>query len=609
MIRLTLYKNCILNDSYKNLFYTGKALPVDDDTVLDTYLNSLTKLIIDNEQISNTYQENTGTMVFSFENATNENIYEFNYMKIEWRILNEQGEPVGTWLKRYCFIDDIRIKNDVAYFDYTEDVFSSFVNADIKSDVFKLSRHRFLGSYHNNEPVKLPIDYEGNNGLYFGSFTRVTNQKYFLFASIQYYKTAGTGDVTEKRETNIFQLCKIDTGENIVTYELTLEEAEEICKYAVIQQGADTPFLIRKDNLSTPERRFYQISNFIILPAWTPLGSLFERPQIQDENYFNAVITNTGSTLGTKPMDYWIGCLYPKTSSLFSLQTVVTLSQSYDYKYLSIGTINTQIPIVNNKTSITGYVYALITNTSFDLYLNCMNTLIDITKDFIYEVPFTSVLGEENQSLQMNRALKNIGYVLKTAKGIFDLSSLGVSDYSSQIEALKYTPKGRITTNKNKWNKIRALQQEQFKEKEKIVAESLDGGITNGIMGFINTNKPTYSSLKGTFNVSNAMINAYYGIGYLKINPDNNDYVTKAINESGYETFKYEDSLSDIGFFSPTTHTSAGCKWDIYQFEDITLYGNFPRNVGKMLEKIFSDGFKMFYVPEPVSTDTYSIIT
>lgn len=587
MIRLTLYKNCILNDSYKNLFYTGKALLTDDDTVLDTYLNSLTKLIIDNEQISNTYQENTGTMVFSFENATNENIYEFNYMKIEWRILNEQGEPIGTWLKRYCFIDDIRIKNDVAYFDYTEDVFSSFVNSELKTDVFKLSRHRVLGSWHTGEPVELPTEYDGNNAL---TITKTQTISMFnIIAKLQVYKTDSLGKVTD-RTTKIVMLARRIISTDTTTIDFTEATAEKLIANATVNQSTSSFYY--QLNVDPTKTCFYEIDDFVIVPENWGLSAKF---QFANQMIFNATVP------------WWdmsneqIRIYDVSPSYKYLLTACYTKTLTADYKRLSIGTFSSQFPIIENKTSVDFNVKYYITDTSFKLYFNFSNQVIDITQDFIYNCPFTAINGAENYQRLINRNIGNLTSMVKLGTSIGG----GISAYEEldmQIKGLQYTPKGNITKSKKKLNRISQLRSRQEENFYDTVENS-----GNGIIDLIKTNLPIYSSNKGTFIDNESFLNAQYGICYLYLNSDNNDYVKERINETGYVTYHFDTSLANIGFYNYSVHNTLGAKWDIYQFEDITLYGNFPRNIGKSLEKIFKDGFKMFYVAEPVITDTYVV--
>ena len=118
MLRLTLYKNCILNETYQNVISTALY---NGQSVLERYLATLSSYVI--PDIDETYYKNNGDLTFDLELINTSNIYEYNYMKVEY--FDEENVLI---LKRYCFIQNIRINNDIVILSYSEDVFSSYSN-------------------------------------------------------------------------------------------------------------------------------------------------------------------------------------------------------------------------------------------------------------------------------------------------------------------------------------------------------------------------------------------------------------------------------------------------------------------------------------------------
>ena len=72
MLKITLYKECILSHEYSEVFH---------HSIFESYLSTLNKKIIPNLDL--VYYENEGTLPFDYELSSNENIYDFNYMKVD----------------------------------------------------------------------------------------------------------------------------------------------------------------------------------------------------------------------------------------------------------------------------------------------------------------------------------------------------------------------------------------------------------------------------------------------------------------------------------------------------------------------------------------------
>ena len=182
MIRITLYRECLLNDGYKNEFSHNKNYG-QTKSPFDNYLESLQSLTY---TIDNVYQDDMTSLNFKLKNNDYTDIYLFNYMKIE-SIENEQ-----VILTRYAFIDNIKIGNELAKVSYKIDIWNSYIKQAKGINISYLKGLRILDgtgnikipSYYN-----LPIEYGGNNKLILPSETYDENDNCCLIVQLQIYDT------------------------------------------------------------------------------------------------------------------------------------------------------------------------------------------------------------------------------------------------------------------------------------------------------------------------------------------------------------------------------------------------------------------------------------
>ena len=112
----TLYKNCILNNSYTEVFDTIHK-DSNNNTAFDRYINTLTKF---EGSIADSYGSASGSFSIELDfltNGTKDNIYEYNYM-----LFNDTDNN----FKRYCFIDNIEVVNGYVIVRYSEDIWHTY---------------------------------------------------------------------------------------------------------------------------------------------------------------------------------------------------------------------------------------------------------------------------------------------------------------------------------------------------------------------------------------------------------------------------------------------------------------------------------------------------
>ena len=148
-MNITLYKKCILSNSYSEVFDVFHK-DSNNKVALERYLASLQKYEI---VADNVYVPNSGKITLEL-NEDNVNIYEYNYMYLE---------DTDNNFRRYCFIDDITVVNGLAVISFSEDIWSNYASSmEIRKSLLVRSRATKYSDW--SIPFYAPgMGYEGNN--------------------------------------------------------------------------------------------------------------------------------------------------------------------------------------------------------------------------------------------------------------------------------------------------------------------------------------------------------------------------------------------------------------------------------------------------------------
>ena len=150
-MNITLYKKCILSNSYSEVFDVFHK-DSNNKVALERYLATLQKYEI---IADNVYVPNSGKITLELS-EDNVNVYEYNYMYLE---------DTDNNFRRYCFIDDITVGNGLADISFSEDIWSNYAK-DMKIRKSLLSRSRITDYGTYKIPFFMPgMQYESNNGL------------------------------------------------------------------------------------------------------------------------------------------------------------------------------------------------------------------------------------------------------------------------------------------------------------------------------------------------------------------------------------------------------------------------------------------------------------
>ena len=216
---------------------------------------------------------------------------------------------------------------------------------------------------------------------------------------------------------------------------------------------------------------------------------------------------------------------------------------------------------------------------------------IAITNDFVLNIPFSYLNGEELSQQKMSRVMNNIKSVGNIVEGAVDVGlTIGTAGANKAIVMATKVPKTvlkgmgkRYKDAKNKLNDIN--------EGSGLLGGAND--IISGISGLVQANAPVYSSSKGTFTYDDGILNSYSGIVVKKIISQNDDYVQNFIDETGYITYQIGGNEFLENYYVP--NASNPVTYNILKFDFVKAYGKFPQDICDDLKSILLNGFKIRY--------------
>lgn len=574
MLKLTLYKNCILNDGYKNVFCAEKQIN-ENKTVLEKYLDTLLNPL--EIELDYVYYENSGEFILDFEFDSSD-IYDYNYMKIE---LFDENSILK--LKRYCFIQNISIKNELVYISYKEDIWSSYSNKINGITESYLKRSRVKNYTNLNINLKsIPFNFDGNNALSIESILPLNGtanrKKFKIILEVQTYVLVSSGEKEQKnRKVGYFLLEKDDNvGDQYLFYE------EEIYQYIseILRYEQFAYFQQTSPQLESPIERHFEIGDVYIFPQDFNIPKIASHYRIKESN--NSQILNDYHYTFHK-------FNFIENRQIFSKQILG------DYKNIAIGTYTTQIPIINNGTNFDIKILFNSIESNIGIFMSVQNQLIDITENFRFDIPYSSLLSEQVSQRKMARELKNLNI-----------------DYKKDMAGIEYGKKTntKIGDTISTWfSPKKSFGQKITRTVENIFGTGLDTAelaITEKYLDEQKAliNSPIYSNTNGIFGNSSLFINFTEGLILCKINPDNQDYVKRTINNFGYIVYEYLKDISKIEINNPDYFINNNINYNSIQFEGISIYGSFPRYIAEILNDILNNGVKIWY-NENLEDDTY----
>lgn len=544
---ITLYKNCILTNSYSEVFDVFHK-DSNGKTALERYLATLEHKDI---TAGDVYVTGSGKIPFTLKSEDGD-FYQYNYM----RILNEV-----TGFTRYCFIDAIAVVSNTAVVSYIEDIWSNYAET-MHMRKSLLTRSRILNYGNWQVPFySLGMDYQGNNQLLLVDLLdRVQDyQQVAVVLQVQLYKLSQAGTVSEREIYEFFVTSKVQHQANFITYRPIQNAVEMLFDIITKSSGAKITWNNTEWNYEVYNATFVpDVFNITLAPSTDTTSKIYDNGNL---SYYFALFpaSITGNT---------------------EIQFTTSKQLAPNFKHFKIGTIVNAFDVVQNGSAIEIKVGYFTSKTDFALYLSFQNQLFDITRDFMVEFPITVQSADVTQQQATAREVANLNAKLgiaaggmKVAEGIMHIGAgvgqigLGVATSSPSLAM-----KGLNST-------VGAISE-----------------IGTGAMNIVSqkkqlevANRALYTTNKGTKLVSNAALVANYGIVVYEIVPDNETEVQANINNTGYVCNEIvDDILRDI-----TTGTTN--KYNVMSFDYVNIYGKFTQRIASVLRDIFYGGFKIWY--------------
>lgn len=567
-MKITLYKKCILSNSYSEVFDVFHK-DSNNKVALERYLASLQKYEIDAD---NVYVPNSGRITLELSEG-DVNVYEYNYMYLE----DEDNN-----FRRYCFIDDITVVNGLAVISFSEDIWSNYASSmEIRKSLLVRSRATKYGSW--SIPFYAPgMEYEGNNPLKFVDLNNqniqlsdTNNRNVGFVCQLQVYNLSQEGVISDRQiYTVAANTLNTETSEHTFLFPLKKTNAKEsvyeIIRQLYIKSSAKQFIVPGTNNLPS---LYYQISNVLLVPAYCVTGQ-------SKTNMIGTVnITGSASCVFYK-LDISIGDIPSNDSMVF----VKTITLDKNFKRIGVGCITNLQPLVENGTSIEVKIGVAYDDFSIGVYLVFQNQLIEITNDFLFDIPISVQTADVTQQQAANRELKTMNAKLGIANGALQIRK-GMLDtsigFGSMLLGGAVGGVAGIGLMTGGAGGFASGTTEIGKGITSIIGSQKQLEIANRYM---------FASNKGTNINYNVMLNARFGIVIAYMQPDNESEVQANINNTGYVCNEIVDDL----FNKPLTDTVATA-YNVMRFDFTNIFGNFTQNIAKALRAILYNGFKIWY--------------
>ena len=567
-MKITLFKKCILSNSYSEVFDVFHK-DSNNKVALERYLASLQKYEI---VADNVYVPNSGRITLELSEG-DVNVYEYNYMYLE---------DVENNFRRYCFIDDITVVNGLAVISFSEDIWSNYASSmEIRKSLLVRSRATKYGSW--TIPFYAPgMEYEGNNPLKFVDLNNQniqlsdTNDRNVGFVcQLQVYNLSQEGVISDRQiYTVAANTFNTETLEHTFLFPLKKTNAKEsvyeIIRQLYIKSSAKQFIVPGTDNLPS---LYYQISNVLLIPAYCVTGQ-------SKTNMIGTVnITGSASCVFYK-LDISIGDIPSNDSMVF----VKTITLDKNFKRIGVGCITNLQPVVENGTSIEVKIGVAYDDFSIGVYLVFQNQVIEITNDFLFDIPISVQTADVTQQQAANRELKTMNAKLGIANGALQIRK-GMLDtsigFGSMLLGGAVGGVAGIGLMTGGAGGFASGTTEIGKGITSIIGSQKQLEVANRSM---------FATNKGTNINYNVMLNARFGVVIAYMQPDNETEVQANINNVGYVCNEIVDDL----FNKPITDTVAST-YNVMRFDFANIFGNFTQNIAKALRAILYNGLKIWY--------------
>lgn len=568
-MKITLYKKCILSNSYSEVFDVFHK-DSNNKVALERYLASLQKYEI---VADNVYVPNSGRITLELSEG-NVDVYEYNYMYLE---------DVENNFRRYCFIDDITVVNGLAVISFSEDIWSNYASSmEIRKSLLVRSRATKYGDW--SIPFYAPgMEYEGNNSLLINTMlntpiSTTTTTAMNILCQLQTYNLSEQGELSD-RQVYTTIVSYADTVGTTATRKLFFDfmaepktnETGTIKEYSATEvvQGL---YKLSSKQLINQNRtdRYFQISNVLLIP-----------------NYLTDAITEKeiGTVKNVNVSNGALECVFCEIKLKNSKQGELYFLKEYnvknDFRLLGVGTINRIIPVTPNGNNVKVSFGISYDNFSIALFLSVQNQLYEITDDFTCDVPISVQTADVTQQQAAARELRDLNAKLGISNAKSEMLTSGIQAFIGGA-TMAITPLvGDINQLLRGGSVMAEAKNRNIRARNELIGSNKELEIANRKM--FTTNKAI--SVK-----QNTLINGVKDLLLYYIDANNTTEVQANIDNTGYVCNEIVDDL----FNKPITDEVATA-YNVMRFDFANIFGNFTQNIAKALRAILYNGFKIWY--------------
>lgn len=545
--KIRLYKNCILNNKYSEVFDNKNK--IDGKTIFTSYLETLESsrlVVLDNIK----FPTLKGILSLESISVSNDIIQDnlcYNYMTMVYEI-NDDNISLSHSKTYYYFITDVSIKNDCYVFTYEIDIWHTFSptmhtrNSVLCNKLNTTVNNKKLSKYY------LPINYSDNVEFSYENIAVQDSgekERVFIVLNIQFYNTSEKGDINDRDCRTVI----LGRGASNYPSSYNFISAQDTIRKLIINTSSSTA-------LSLTGYSFYSITNIYLIPASL---ILYEFQYLNSIGYIDLDKTDTHGTLRQYMFEFQ--------------ETIVlsdTLTEKGDFTTIGIGFLNKIIPIKENGDKIKYTIKLYGDTVTFKFLLEIYGIVYDLTNSLMVDYP---IAVEEGSTQQLNKINNNLAKYKTISGGISDsISSL----FSGVIN-------GALTGN------IAGIMGGGVNTVKNIYDTLADYSYLNS--DIFTANRADYTA------VSSGFLNGKIGFCRFSIVPsvDEKNNVMKIVNNVGYscneivdDLFNYQDFVTqDIGY-------------DCIKFLSVNVYGEFPQSIAERLSQILLKGIKIYFKLENV---------
>lgn len=565
-MKVTLYKNCILNNKYKDIFCSR--------TILESYLNTLDNTVI---TLDDTFSRESDSLYLD-DVSPNFNVLDYNYIKIEDTLITFYAFIRSIkWLSESFIInyeediianhfDKIKVRNGLQIRSRLKKTFNNGVSANIK--YFKEP----LESEGNNAPIISPVLKQVNTKLYdeSGTVTNITAGDYdkvSFLVKLQLYELQTGTDIEVEREPFIFKVCVDAQGWK---YNLNINTGTFNAMDYVLNK------IVKNQPIYHINGKLYEIDQIFAVPTY--LISNSEDVSVTEQSDIIMFDEELSGSIGFIPITNKYGMLYELRSEL-----------AYDRKLYAIGLINNSFDIVKNGTSVKANLRLEIYGYTLSIYLFVQNDMYEVTNLFEVDIPYQPITAQALQLRRIQLLIENNDIKTKVKNYNIDKKVANVTEVTGVFKG--FTSLGEGVASKN--------------------ASAISGGVTGIIDNIVKTEgeKAQIKNNISNLNYKSSQINsalysnaeiiankvsyktAMYGLLTYKVDEENTSQITSLQNMTGYVINELvKDNLND----TYKNYLINNNTYDILQFSEVNLYGSIAQNYLSDIEDILLNGVRIW---------------